>query len=213
MTRPSRIGLALLFAALAATSFGTLRGVEPTSSAKTGAAPTPSATDGPSSPFATWEGEWTFSKQFNRALGFPETLRRGENHGGMPPAFRLTLDKTLGAGLPEGELEALRQHAFDDWGLKVVATGRWVSRDFAEVSKERDVADETSCYVLQKEGATYVYFTVPYAVVLGGRVSHLQGATPDKDLLAIDFGAEPWRKTSPPRSEKTYVYERVVRKP
>ncbi len=122
MTRSSRLGLVLLMTLFTAVSVGTLRGVEPPAAAKAGISPPQSVGDA-ASPYAAWEGEWTFSRPLNQALGFPETLQRGENHGGMPPAFRLTLDKTLGASLPEGELEELRRHAFDEWGLKVVATG------------------------------------------------------------------------------------------
>lgn len=211
MTRSSRLGLVLLMTLFTAVSVGTLRGVEPPAAAKAGISPPQSEGDA-ASLYAAWEGEWTFSRPLNQALGFPETLQRGENHGGMPPAFRLTLDKTLGASLPEGELEELRRHAFDEWGLKVVATGVWQSRDLPAESKDEETAQATTCYVLHKEGATYVYFTVPYVVILGGNVSHLQGATPDKDILAIDFGANPFCKSPPPRSEKTYVYGRAARK-
>lgn len=190
-----------MLAVLSGLAVAGLDGAEPSATAK----PAPLDTR---SRFAGWEGEWVFSKPLNRALGFPETLVRGESHGGMPWSFRLRLDKRMGASLPEGELETLRDYVFDKAGLEVIATGRWLSRSAGDPEEARHIR-ETSCYLLRKEGGTYLYHSAMYVVVLGGRASLWEGRTPTDDKLVIDFGSEPWSPGPASRSEQTYAYERV----
>ena len=132
---------------------------------------------------ARMSGVWELSPELNSLLGFEDDDQRSDlvDH---PFSFSLTIDEVLAESHSEAAKSTFPQfceQVFAPMGHQVVATGQWKTKF------RSDPGIETDCYISQSCGKSYLWVGAPFAVLYGGRVSFIGGATEKRDVLVLDF--------------------------
>jgi hypothetical protein len=155
--------------------------------------------------YPQWQGEWVLSEKFNRILGFTEEGRGVESIVGAPPlSFKVSLAARVGEGMEANLLKVYRDTVFTRLGHKIVATGKW-DKTFRDNPGD---SIQASCFITEHEGATFLWVPANYVVIYGGKLSYLEGAKPNHDVLVIDFNNDTNHLAGLSRSLDTFAFER-----
>ena len=155
--------------------------------------------------YPVWTGEWELSKKLNELLGFhDEDLRTDE----WPSSFRLSLSKSIGCDMDAEFLNHHRRLFFEHTNHQIVGTGKWEIAYNDASGASQDSGYETSCFVTEYDGATFLWVPVPFAILYGGKISFLEGADREHDAIVIDFNSMPKHLAGVVRASDTVAYKR-----
>lgn len=160
---------------------------------------------------STFDGQWVYSKEANRLLGYGEEFERKGAEGSSvrtPKSLRL---KHLAANATEVDAKVASIIGPDFFGDAAVSLVRWES-DF-----HREEFIEPTSFLVRKSGSTKIYSGVPFAILYGGEIELVQGRDKSKDLLVINFlsydhqkrGTAVYRRRAADLDSKTQPREKV----
>ena len=153
-----------------------------------------------------WSGDWKFTPEISKLLGFPDP----DNDSIPLPSLQIGFFVSKEAAIAVLGIEKVQSATklIEKMGHKVVAAGYH--------KETTDPNIDSACFVTTKAGSTYVWLGDQSNVANFAKVHFVRGLNPARDILVLDFGGifkQRLRGISTKNIVKAFGYRRQAKKP